>query len=79
MIGLQNLVPTTHIKSRYRGLGLIERPIHTKFDNWACILILNVITGNDLDRFTASGTSDIDQNEIIRSKEYNGVLYIWNV
>ena len=35
----------------------MERPIHTKFDIWACILTLNNTTQNYRHRSTGSGTS----------------------
>ena len=70
MIDPQDLVPPLYIKSRNWGLMHTERPIFTKFNIKACMLSLNVITENNLDRSKESGTSHIDQIEM---------LGIWNV
>ena len=38
-----------------------------KFDIWACILTLNVITANQLNRLTGSSTAYIDQFDMLGS------------
>ena len=54
-------VTTEDYKSKYCGLGLIESPIHTKFDIYACLLTLNKPIKNYRHRSTGSGTSHISQ------------------
>ena len=53
---------TSHI-SQIGNLGLehMERPIHTKFNIYACTLTLSGTTKNYRNRSTGSGTSHISQ------------------
>ena len=43
LIDPQDLVRPKYVKSVYWGIGHMERPIHSKFDIYACMLIFSVI------------------------------------
>ena len=57
-------MPPILVKCVYWGLGLIERPIHTKFDIYVYIPTLNNTTKNYSYRCTVSDTSNINQTGI---------------
>ena len=60
-IGPQDLVPPIQVKSVNWGLEYMERPIHTKFDIYACMLTPNNTTKNYRHRCTGPGTLHIGQ------------------
>ena len=54
-------------KSVYWGLEHMERPIHTKYDIYACIPTLNNTTENYPHGSTGSGNSHVSQIGILGS------------
>ena len=69
-IGPQDPVPPILVKSVYRSLGHIERPIRNKFNIYACIPTLNNTTENYPHRSTGSGTSHSSQIGILGSRAH---------
>ena len=55
------MLPLIWIKSTYWDLRHTKRLIHTKFDIKDCILTLNVLIENDIDRSIGSSVYHIDQ------------------